>query len=181
MLQKFFGANLRALRENRGLILFEGILFLVLGFLAVSMPVLFTFATDLVIGMLLLAGGITQLFRTYKTWGMKGSWLSCASSLLTIIAGSMLITRPLAGIIALTAILAVYFFLAAIAKFSLSFSFNGKEKFWLFISGVVSLVLSVLIITGLPETAGLMLGLFVGIDFLFFGVMLLGFYGSLSE
>jgi len=50
---------------------------------------------------------------------------------------------------------------------------------WLLTSGLVSLLLGVLILTGLPGTAAWVLGLMVGINLLFTGFVLLSLARSL--
>lgn len=177
----FLNGYRNVLKKHRGLVLFEAILFIILGCLAIAAPVVFTLAADYLFGAFFLAGGLVQLFRTCQTWGMKGSWLSLLGSLITMAAGFILVTRPLVGLIALTTILAVYFLLESAVKFSWAFAFEQAHKFWLFVSALLSLALGILIIAGLPQIATWVIGLFIGIDFLFFGFMLLAFHSALKE
>src|SRR5437868_14723814 len=72
------------LGKNRGIVLFEAFLFMVLGFCAIMMPLFFAVVYDLAIGAVLAIGGLTQLFRTGKIWGVKGSWASLIFSLLCL-------------------------------------------------------------------------------------------------
>ncbi|MDB6080756.1 MAG: hypothetical protein JWO53_28 [Chlamydiia bacterium] len=172
---------LQVFKKHRGIMLFEAILFILLGCFAIAAPTLFTVATDYLLGGFFIVGGSMQLYRTYKMWGISGSWLSFFGSLITIFAGCTLLTRPLVGILALTTILAVYFLIASAVKMSLAFSYQQTHKFWLVVNSLLSLALGLMIIAGLPETATWVIGLFVGIDFLFFGFMLLAFYSSVDE
>jgi uncharacterized membrane protein HdeD (DUF308 family) len=177
----FLGDYLAVFKKNRGILLFEGILFVLLGCFAIAAPVVFTFATELLLGVIFLVGGIVQLYRTFKTWGISGSWLSLFAALITGFAGFVLLARPMTGVIALTTVLAVYFLFESAFKMSWAFSFEQKQKFWLVISSLLSLALGLIIIAGLPAIALWVIGLLVGIDFLFLGIMLLGFYWSLTD
>jgi len=178
----FFDFDVETLRRNRGMFLVEGILFLVLGCLAIAMPILFTLAADFLFGILFIVGGIAQLVRVYKTWGISGTWPSLFVSLITLCAGIIMLINPLAGILALTSLLAAYFLCAGIVKCVLSLRLDtAGHKFWVFISGLISLALGVLIISGLPGTAAWVIGLFIGIDMLFLGILLIGLYSSLPS
>lgn len=178
----FFENNLSVFKRHRGLILFEGILFFILGCLAIASPVIFTYGIDLLFGIIFVVGGATQLFRVARTWGVKGTSIALIGALITFFAGILLLVSPTTGILALTTVLAIYFVIAGIAKFVFAFRFQEtRQKLWLCFSGLISLVLGGLIIAGLPGTSLWVLGLFIGIDLLFFGALLIGFYASLPE
>ena len=180
MQPKFIGPSLEIFKKNRCFLLWEGILFMLLGILAICAPVIFTIGFDFLFGFLFVVGGIAQIFRVFKTWGIEGSWPAFFWGILTLFAGGIMLANPVAGILALTSILIAFFFLEGVLKFVLAAKL-GKEmnKFWLILSGALSIFLAVLIFAGLPETATWALGLIVGIDLLFFGVLLLGLYNSL--
>jgi len=177
----FFGDYLAVFKKHRGLLLFEGILFILLGCFAIATPVVFTFATDFLLGAIFLVGGVALLYHTFKTWGISGSWLSLLAALLTGCAGFILLTKPVTGIIALTTVLGIYFLFESALKMSWALSFEQKQKFWLIVSALISLALGLMILAGLPAIATWVIGLFVGIDFLFLGLMLVGFYCSLAD
>src|SRR5437660_1365676 len=101
--------NLEALKQERGLILSEGILFFFLGFLATALPVVSSLSLEIFFGALFVIGGLAQTIRTYKTWGMEGSLITLCGSLLTFVVGIIMLVNPLAGLFALTSILGVYF------------------------------------------------------------------------
>src|SRR5258708_38474198 len=105
----FFETNRSLLQKQRGLIFFEGCLFILLGCMAIATPQIFTLATDFVLGLLFVTAGIVQLYRSIKTWGIEGTWAALFSSLLALPAGAVLLGRPMIGILALTTILSIYF------------------------------------------------------------------------
>ena len=170
------------LKQYRSTILFEGILFSILGALAIAMPALYTVGLELFLGMLFIIAGLAQCYRAGKAWGMKGSWPALIWSIISVIAGAMMLSNPVVGIFALTTLLIAYFFLEAIVKMSMAIRFGtGTQRFWMIVSSLLSLFLALFITSGLPGTAAWVLGLFVGIDLLFFGFMLLGLWGSLRR
>ncbi len=161
-------------RENRGLIIFEGILFLILGIAAIALPVVFTFGVEQLIGWLFVIGGIIQAYRCYRFWGSTSFWTTLLSSILSLIIGILLITKPLAGIITLTLLLTCYFIIEGFCKIALSITLKDMSGWgWLLFSGLISIALGALIISGWPGTALWVMGLLVGINMLFFGCSLL--------
>jgi uncharacterized membrane protein HdeD (DUF308 family) len=171
MKQDFSKNNLSVLQKQRSVILCEGFLFIVLGGLAMGMPFFFTLATEVLLGILLFVGGLMQLYRTVKTWGIESSLMTLFGALLTLFAGGVLIAQPMIGILALTAIVAIYFAFNGLARFFIGCTFTGTDRFWLMGSGLLSFVLCMMILLGLPATANWVIGLFVGIDFLVFGIL----------
>lgn len=182
MSSNFFSGQQKMLKNYRGLILFEGIIFTILGILAIAMPVAFTLATDVLFGALLVVGGLMQLFRVCKTWGVEGSWAALFAAVVITIAGAVLLGRPMIGVLALTTILACYFILTGFTKFFFACTFEGiRGRFWIILDGIISLILGWIIMAGLPETATWVIGLFLGIDFVFFGVLAIGFARSIPK
>lgn len=169
------------LGRSRGIVLFEAFLFLILGLWAISMPLFFAVVYDIAIGAILATGGLIQLFRTGKVWGTKGAWSSLFFSILSLAVGAVLLVKPIQGVIALTTLMAIFFMLEGIVKFSWAFSFETSQKWWILFSGAISILLSCLIFAGLPFNAVWVLGLFLGIDLLFYSVILFTFYFFLKK
>ncbi len=169
------------LQKNKGLVLFEGVICMLLGIWALLTPFLFAVVYDICIGAILCAAGLTQLFRTGKIWGSQGAWVSLLWSILTIVCGAFLLVRPLQGIVALTTLMAVFFMLEGIFKFSWAFAFESSQKWWMFLSAIISIFLSALIFAGLPWNATWVLGLFIGIDLIFYSMFFFSFYSFLKK
>ena len=151
MQPQMFKKNLEVFKNCKGVILFEGILYIILGWLAIIQPVISSLATAIFLGILFLVGGILQLIRTIKAWGVAGSGLALFSAIITLVAGALMLTNPVVALFALTTILAVYFLLDGIAKISLCFSMYPKShKFWICLSGIISLILAFFIFKGMP-------------------------------
>lgn len=159
---------------NRNYLIFEGILFLFLGILAVVLPGIFTLAFELVIGWLFLIGGGVQAFRTLQNRHATGFWPSLISALLYIIIGVLLIAYPLSGILSLTILLAIFFLVEGIAKLILGFQLRPSPNWgWLIVSGLISIAMAAIIWGGWPFTAIWVIGLLIGINLVFAGISLL--------
>lgn len=169
------------IKQHRGLFLFEGILVVLFGILAIAIPQIFTLGVTLFIGWLLIFSGIVQGFRAWKGMDREGFWPTLFSSILNIVVGILLITHPIAGIITLTLLLSVFFLLEGISKIYYALELKPHYQWgWLFFSGVLALILATIIIGGLPETSTWVIGLLFGINMLFTGIAMIAVATSIK-
>ncbi len=170
------------LQKNRKLLIFEGIIFTLLGCLAVALPVISTLSIEMFIGALFIFGGIFQALRSFKTQQSQGFLGSFLISLVYIVFGCLLLFYPLAGVISLTIMLMFFFIVEGISKIFLAFQMRPlKQWLWFLMSGVISLIMAFIIFSGWPGTAFWVLGLLVGINMIFFGISLFFFGLSLPK
>jgi uncharacterized membrane protein HdeD (DUF308 family) len=81
---------------------------------------------------------------------------------------------PLAGAIPLTLLVAVLFLATGVAKTMFALALRPASGWvWVLASGLVSVVLGVMILAGLPATATTILGLLLGIELVSNGVLFL--------
>lgn len=159
--------------RNSGLFLFESILLIILGVFAVAIPQVFTLSIELLIGTLFILSGIFQGFRVLRSGYIEGFWPSFLGAILSIILGVYLLAYPVSGIIALTLLLAIFFLFQGVAQIVLGFNVKSTPgSTWVIFSGIITLVLSYLIWSGLPGTAAWVIGLLVGINLLMTGFSL---------
>lgn len=158
------------IRQHRNLFIFEGILLIILGLVAVAVPQLFTLGVELLVGILFIVAGVAQGWRSFQAKGLPGFLWAIFIALLYLAAGIILLTKPVQGILTLTFILSLFFLVEGIAQIVLAFQFRPHGIWgWRVLSGVVSLVLAYLIWLGWPGTAAWVIGLLVGINLLFAG------------
>ena len=89
--------------------LFEGIVLAVLGLAAMIVPPLASLAVTIFLGWMFLISGIAGLFVTFWARQMPGFWWSLFSAALAVLAGGILIARPVQGILTLTIVVGAYF------------------------------------------------------------------------
>jgi len=170
-------AAMRAsLHEHWVLYLVEGIILLIFGLTAVTVPPLATIAIEAVVGWILLLSGIVGLVTTLWMRRAPGFWWALLSAILGIVAGVLLIGWPASGALSLTVILIAFFMIEGIA--SIMFALEHKRERsgrWrvMLVSGVVDLLLAGMLFMGLPGTAAWAIGLLVGINMVFGGVALI--------
>ena len=161
-----------ALRRHWGLFLFEGIVLVILGVLAVMAPAIASVAATLFFGWLLLISGIVGLFTTFRARQAPGFWWSLISAAAGIVAGVLLIGWPLIGRLSLTAVLIAFLFVEGVV--SIMYALEHRNALtgrwgWMLASGILDVVLGVILFAGLPGTALWALGLLLGINLLFGG------------
>ncbi len=161
-----------ALHDHWMLFLGEGIVLLILGSAAIIVPAAASLAMAIVLGWIFLAGGIVGLVTTLVGHRAPGFWWSLLSALVAIAAGAALVGWPVGGVISLTFVLTA--FLIADGILTMLFAIEhrrGLSQHWgfLFLNGILDLVLAGLIIWALPGSAIWALGLIVGIDLIFGG------------
>ncbi|EJN15740.1 hypothetical protein PMI42_00758 [Bradyrhizobium sp. YR681] len=157
--------------------LFEGILLAVLGVAALILPPLASLAIAIFLGWMFLISGIGGLIVTYWARSTPGFWWSLISAALAVLAGLLLLARPMQAVLTLTIVLGAYFLAEGVATIMYALEhrreLSGRWS-WLLISGLVDIAISFMVITGLPSSAEWAIGVLVGINLLFGGATLIG-------
>lgn len=158
------------LQTHWKLFLAEGIFFIFLGLCAIVIPQVFTVATVIFLGWILLFGGIVHVARAFMFTSMPGFGWWLFMGILQIIIGYLFITRPVAGAVTLTMLLTVFFALEGIAKISIALMMRPLPNWGLMLfSGLTALIFALVIWISWSESAQWLLGLFLGINMVFLG------------
>jgi uncharacterized membrane protein HdeD (DUF308 family) len=156
------------------LFLAQGIVMMVLGFLAVAVPMLATLAVEIFVGWLFFVAGLFRAVWVWRSRQTPGFAWSLLTAVLAIVLGLLLILRPLAGVLTLTMVLVAFFVIEGIA--SIVAAIEHRQHLpswgWVLFSGIIDLLLAYLIWAGWPSSASWAIGLLVGINMLFLGLSL---------
>jgi uncharacterized membrane protein HdeD (DUF308 family) len=156
--------------KNWGWLFALGICMVVLGIAAICLPMVATLAIEIVIGWLLIVGGIIHAINAFSAKHWNGSAMNVLASILYIVVGGLLLTHPVAGMLTLTLVLAAFFLVEGFFKIVMAIQMRSMPNWgWMFISGLIALILGVMIWIGWPGTAAWVIGLLVGIDLIFGG------------
>lgn len=157
--------------EDWWLYLLLGIAMILLGTLAIAVPLAAAVAVNKLVGILLLLGGIFQAVQSIRWRETLGKVvLGLVVAAFYVIAGLILLANPFAGVMTLTLFLAGFFIVAGIFKVIGAFEMYGMTGWgWMLTSGILSFILGVLIFVKWPSSAVWAIGLLVGIDLLFAG------------
>jgi len=178
----------RSIHDYWTLFLFEGVVLVALGLLAIIIPSIASSAAILFIGWLFIASGVIGLVTTFWARHIPGFWWSLVSALLGILVGAVLIAHrsndlygglmgwPLETIGPLRMVLVLFFLIEGGA--SIMFAFEHRRQFsgrwaWMLASGVLDIGLASIIIFDLPGTSAWTMGLLIGINLIVGGASLI--------
>jgi uncharacterized membrane protein HdeD (DUF308 family) len=156
------------------LILVGGI-FIILGFMAIVLPIWATLAVEqLVAGLLLVWGAVGIGFAL--SMRPLSEWLFTAVTFaMILVIGATFLIFPQDGVATLTFILIAAFLVEGVV--SILFALRLREAMpqwgWMVFSGLAALLLGLMILSGWPGTKAWTLGLLVGLNFLTSGISLI--------
>ncbi|MFO8024642.1 HdeD family acid-resistance protein [Thiohalophilus sp.] len=162
--------NSAEIQKHRGWFIFLGGVMVLLGIAALLFPFAATLAGELALGVILLVAGIIGTVHALQVRPWKGFWLSLLTALLTVIIGGLLVAFPMHGIMTVTLLITAMFLVSGVFRTILAFQLKPYDAWgWILASGILALILGILVITQLPEAAFWLIGILVGVDFLFAG------------
>ena len=149
---------------------------LILGLFAFTNVLAATFASVIYVGVVMIAGGIAQIFLAFqvRTWGGFFFWL--LSGLLYGAAGVLAFYNPLLAAGVLTLFLAASLVVAGALRIALGIRSHPLVGWgWVVASGVMTLLVGIIVAVGWPADTLWVLGLFLAIDLTFQGASALVF------
>ncbi len=145
-----------------------GLAVVLLGVLALFMPMLAGLAVVFVIGAFLVISGLAHAMHTMQLRLVGGgSFLGFISAILSILAGVLVILHPVLGLTFLSALIIVYFF--AQGGIIIAHAAIGPGKGRLLAQGLMEILLGVLFVFQWPLSGQWALGILVGAHLLFKG------------
>lgn len=158
--------------------LIAGIVFLVGGLLAFFQPVVASLTVEAMVAWFFIFGGILQAIQLFRASSTGAFFWSLALGVLFIVLGVVMLMKPFAGLVSLTMIVASLLGVAGVLKIVYAFKIKPISGWiWLLVSGIISLVLAVVILFNLGQSAMLTLGILLAIELINSGIwlILLGF------
>ena len=148
-----------------------GILFMLLGLAGILFPFAMSLVTTVFVATLLFAGGVIAAYFTYLT--DKSDYLGWLKSFLLIAVAFLMIYYPMAGVVTVGLLMAMYFFMDAFTSFSMSMTLypNKGWGYWLF-NAALSLFIAVFLVVNVPHGTMFMVGILVGFSLFFDGFAL---------
>jgi uncharacterized membrane protein HdeD (DUF308 family) len=162
----------KSVRDHWLLFLLEGIVLVVLGLLAIVVPLVASLAATVFVGAILFVSGAVGLLATLRAHRAPGFSWSLLSAVLGIVTGALLLASPVSGTISLTVVLIAFLFVEGAVSIMFAIKHRSRKSggwAWILASGVVDIGLGAILFAGLPGTALWALGLLIGINMLFGG------------
>lgn len=141
-----------------------GVLWIIVGVVAIAAPGLATLTSVVFFGWLLILTGIAKFIHAFSVRVGEGFFLDLLLSILRTIVGVLLVTRPGAGAVSLTLVLALYFCTAGLYRLGLALTVLPIHRGWVALNGAISFVLGILIFLQWPSSSIWVIGTFIGID-----------------
>ncbi len=147
------------------------VLLMVVGLLAILVPMVSGLAITLVIGWLLCLVGLLHFAFAWKSHATSTVLWELLIGAVYLFGGVYLIVHPVAGMASLTLLLAVYFLFKGILEVIQYFQLQPRHgSVWLLVDGIVTLVLAVMIWRSWPFSSVWVIGTLFGISLLFTGI-----------
>jgi uncharacterized membrane protein HdeD (DUF308 family) len=163
-------AGWAGLKRHWGWMLALGILWIILGSLAIIMPFAATLAFELVLGGLLAFGGIAQVIQAFGCRGWRGFAMHLLGGILALVIGVFFLFFPIQGVLTVTLLLGAYFLAAGAFKIVTAIQHRTVRNWgWVMFSGLLSIAIGLVIWFAWPGSAIWVLGILVGVEFIFTG------------
>jgi uncharacterized membrane protein HdeD (DUF308 family) len=155
--------------QQWGWFLVLGVALLLLGIAAVIRSFAATVATMLFFGVLLLMACGIEIAQAVLVGQWAGFFYHLLAAILFGVIGLMLVIRPVLSAEALTVVMAAFFLISGFFQLIASIAVAPPGWGWEALNGIVALGLGGLIIAQWPASGLWVIGLFIGIDLIFFG------------
>ena len=146
-----------------------GIVLMLLGIAAIVRSTSATVVSMYFFGWLLVVASIFEFVTAFMVGNWAGFFVHLLYAILFAIIGVMMLTKPVISAEALTLVMSVFFLLAGLYQLVASLWAHLPGWGWGALSGVVTTVMGILVLAGWPATGFWVIGLFVGIELIFYG------------
>jgi uncharacterized membrane protein HdeD (DUF308 family) len=155
--------------HNWGWFLAFGIVLLLLGIAAIVRSVTSTVASMAFFGWLLIFGSIIEFADAFMVGKWAGFFLHLLAAILFGVVGVLILVRPVISAEAATLLMSVFFLIGGLYQFVYALSTHVPGWGWQAANGAVASILGFLLMAQWPVSGLYAIGLFVGIDLLFYG------------
>ncbi|WP_454689887.1 HdeD family acid-resistance protein [Achromobacter aloeverae] len=174
------GGAIAPLRAKWGWIVGLGVIFLVTGFIALGSVVMATVASVYMVGIMMLISGVAEVIHAFqiKSWSKCLLW--ALLGVLYIVAGFVTFQNPLLAATLFTLVLGAVLVVSGIMRIVLAVNMqSAAPRGWIILSGCITLILGLLILSHWPTSSLYILGTLLAIDLIFAGIGWIGLGFSL--
>lgn len=158
-----------------------GALFLLGGIVTLIHPFPASLTITIFAGWVFLVLGVLQIFAAFRDRSTEARiWLVLLGLVMALI-GIELLADPMAGLVALTVIVAVGFLISGLVKMIIGRSIGHVGLGWgVLLSGAVSILLGIMVLANIPQSAAVLLGIMLAVELISTGVTALALAASLK-
>ena len=158
------------LAQYWGWFLALGAALLALGVVAVGRAVTATVASMLFFGWLLVFAGAIEVVQAVAVGHWAGFFQHLFAAVLFLVAGFIMVFRPVITAEVLTLFMALFFLVGGLFQLVGSLWVGLPGWGWSAADGVITFILGLLILARWPASGLWVIGLFIGIDLIFYGL-----------
>ena len=161
----------RQLKDKWGWFVALGILALVAGLGALALTALATVTAVLVIGIIVMVVGIAEIVTGFRarSWGQTIYWE--VSGIFYVVAGFFAWDEPASASVIITLLLGAGLLATGVVRAVTGFRLHdARVRNPLILSGAVTALLGVIIVTGWPANSLFVVGMLLGIELVFSGI-----------
>jgi len=147
-----------------------GIGVVILGIAAIARSVAATVASMLFFGWLLVLASGIEIAQAVMVGHWAGFFQHLLAAILFGIAGLLLVTRPVGSAEVLTVFMAMFFLVGGLFQIVGSIAVALPGWGWQVADGLITVVLGLLVLAEWPASGLWVIGLFIGIDLIFYGL-----------
>jgi uncharacterized membrane protein HdeD (DUF308 family) len=161
----------QAAKQGGGSTTILGVVTIILGLLAMSAPMFAGASVAIMVAIILVAAGVARMVWAFRADSFCQGLLKLAIGGITLLAGILMLARPLFALGTLTIFLAAFFIVDGIFEIIAAFQVKPVEGWgWLLSGGIVSLLLGIMIWRQFPVSGTWAIGILVGVKLLFAGM-----------
>jgi uncharacterized membrane protein HdeD (DUF308 family) len=147
-----------------------GVGLLALGVAAVARAVTATVASMLFFGWLLVLAGAIEVVQAVAVGHWAGFFQHLLAAILFLVVGLILVIRPIISAEVLTLFIAVFFMVGGLFQLIGAAWIALPGWGWHVVDGIITIALGVLVFMQWPASGLWVIGLFLGIDLIFYGL-----------
>ena len=161
---------MRVLNQHTGTATTMGVALLILGLLSLAAPLVAGLSIVLIMGVMILLGGISQLFFAFKAGSFGQGLLTSLMAFLTVLVGAYMISNPGIALATLTLILAAWFVVVGACEIFWALRLRPLSGWGVTLfSGIVSFLLGLMVWRQFPVSGAWAIGVLAGIKLVFSG------------
>jgi uncharacterized membrane protein HdeD (DUF308 family) len=147
-----------------------GVGLLLLGIAAVARSVTATVVSMVFFGWVMLLGCVIEIAQAVMVGHWAGFFLHLLAAVLYGVTGFLMVARPVISAEVVTIFMAMFFLVGGLFQLIGSLIVHLPGWGWLALDGLITIVLGVLVLSQWPASGLWVIGLFVGINLIFYGL-----------
>jgi uncharacterized membrane protein HdeD (DUF308 family) len=156
--------------QKWGWFLALGVVFLIGGIFAITMPLVSSLAVGVFLAAVLVIAGVVQIVQAFRVQSWSGFIWQLLIGVIVLVGGIAIYASPISGSFALTLVIAAVFIAKGIFQIVLGFRLRPNDGWgWILAAGIIALIAGIMILSQYPFSGLWVPGTLAGISLIFTG------------